>query len=137
MIAPPAPGIAEPQRREHLNRRGLRAAIAEAEADEDVFRLELGVLHHHVEIAPLVEDPGVDQLILHLAFAPPPVLLDQLMVRVCRLRVLIEIFQDRKSTRLNSSHLGISYAVFCLKKKIINTELAYPSTMRMHNVIID
>src|SRR5438045_6673654 len=26
-------------------------------------------------------------------------------------------FPDRKSTRLNSSHLGISYAVFCLKKK--------------------
>src|SRR5437899_5965175 len=26
-------------------------------------------------------------------------------------------WQDRKSTRLNSSHLGISYAVFCLKKK--------------------
>src|SRR5262245_62968363 len=33
---------------------------------------------------------------------------------------------DRKSTRLNSSHLGISYAVFCLKKKkkkIENTRL--------------
>src|SRR5262245_65341445 len=28
--------------------------------------------------------------------------------------------QDRKSTRLNSSHLGISYAVFCLKKKKSN-----------------
>src|SRR3712207_8707635 len=27
---------------------------------------------------------------------------------------------DRKSTRLNSSHANISYAVFCLKKKIIN-----------------
>src|SRR5262245_63146942 len=26
-------------------------------------------------------------------------------------------WEDRKSTRLNSSHLGISYAVFCLKKK--------------------
>src|SRR5699024_12829273 len=26
-------------------------------------------------------------------------------------------FQDRKSTRLNSSHVSISYAVFCLKKK--------------------
>src|SRR4051812_49580736 len=26
--------------------------------------------------------------------------------------------QDRKSTRLNSSHMSISYAVFCLKKKI-------------------
>src|SRR5699024_12059051 len=30
-------------------------------------------------------------------------------------------FQDRKSTRLNSSHVSISYAVFCLKKKIIDT----------------
>src|SRR5438045_6348342 len=28
-----------------------------------------------------------------------------------------ELKIDRKSTRLNSSHLGISYAVFCLKKK--------------------
>src|SRR5699024_11846301 len=27
-------------------------------------------------------------------------------------------FSDRKSTRLNSSHVSISYAVFCLKKKI-------------------
>src|SRR5699024_11393081 len=27
--------------------------------------------------------------------------------------------RDRKSTRLNSSHVSISYAVFCLKKKII------------------
>src|SRR5258705_3824693 len=36
-------------------------------------------------------------------------------------RLLTEIgrrsAEDRKSTRLNSSHLGISYAVFCLKKK--------------------
>src|SRR5947199_4500022 len=28
-----------------------------------------------------------------------------------------QLARDRKSTRLNSSHLGISYAVFCLKKK--------------------
>src|SRR5205814_9697256 len=31
--------------------------------------------------------------------------------------------RDRKSTRLNSSHLGSSYAVFCLKKKINATDL--------------
>src|SRR5262245_63994272 len=31
--------------------------------------------------------------------------------------VVSEALLDRKSTRLNSSHLGISYAVFCLKKK--------------------
>src|SRR5262245_65084764 len=31
--------------------------------------------------------------------------------------VTVEVYaEDRKSTRLNSSHLGISYAVFCLKK---------------------
>src|SRR2546430_3999274 len=30
---------------------------------------------------------------------------------------------DRKSTRLNSSHSQISYAVFCLKKKIISSDL--------------
>src|SRR3712207_7438160 len=30
-----------------------------------------------------------------------------------------ELHQDRKSTRLNSSHANISYAVFCLKKKKI------------------
>src|SRR5690242_21434201 len=38
------------------------------------------------------------------------------------MRVLIiddepELAEDRKSTRLNSSHMSISYAVFCLKKK--------------------
>src|SRR5256885_10125513 len=31
--------------------------------------------------------------------------------------VLMAFEEDRKSTRLNSSHLVISYAVFCLKKK--------------------
>src|SRR5207253_8896098 len=35
-------------------------------------------------------------------------------------RVGNEIILDRKSTRLNSSHVAISYAVFCLKKKNIN-----------------
>src|SRR3712207_9018522 len=34
-------------------------------------------------------------------------------------------FSDRKSTRLNSSHANISYAVFCLKKKTINIYLRY------------
>src|ERR1035441_10725326 len=32
-------------------------------------------------------------------------------------QVMAMVLGDRKSTRLNSSHLGISYAVFCLKKK--------------------
>src|SRR5258705_10151364 len=34
-----------------------------------------------------------------------------------RITISGRVWIDRKSTRLNSSHLGISYAVFCLKKK--------------------
>src|SRR5690625_5542906 len=36
--------------------------------------------------------------------------------------VKIKKLTDRKSTRLNSSHVAISYAVFCLKKKIYNAD---------------
>src|ERR1035441_10911442 len=43
---------------------------------------------------------------------PPEQVFKTLVARGDRSGVL-----DRKSTRLNSSHLGISYAVFCLKKK--------------------
>src|SRR2546426_375790 len=39
-------------------------------------------------------------------------------VRLTHSYVLAEFVADRKSTRLNSSHLVISYAVFCLKKKL-------------------
>src|SRR5436853_2453945 len=35
-------------------------------------------------------------------------------------KLVADISTDRKSTRLNSSHLGISYAVFCLKKKKVS-----------------
>src|SRR3712207_7203379 len=41
------------------------------------------------------------------------------------------IRRDRKSTRLNSSHANISYAVFCLKKKkqqIYSAYVSYPDT---------
>src|SRR2546430_12531423 len=38
-------------------------------------------------------------------------------IRRCRSPALLTLTSDRKSTRLNSSHSQISYAVFCLKKK--------------------
>src|SRR3989449_7008141 len=47
--------------------------------------------------------------IFHLGAAPQGV------------KQLSEVIQDRKSTRLNSSHGYISYAVFCLKKKKKNS----------------
>src|SRR3712207_6927331 len=46
--------------------------------------------------------------------------------------------EDRKSTRLNSSHANISYAVFCLKKKKINNMRnnlsGARSITRLHNM---
>src|SRR3712207_8490509 len=36
--------------------------------------------------------------------------------------------RDRKSTRLNSSHANISYAVFCLKKKLFPAVLSTPQS---------
>src|SRR5471030_3473812 len=41
--------------------------------------------------------------------------------------------KDRKSTRLNSSHLGISYAVFCLKKKKQNHQNTQISTNKQES----
>src|SRR5690625_5462016 len=46
-----------------------------------------------IQMFPLFEDRSVPELPLH------------------------DLCEDRKSTRLNSSHVAISYAVFCLKKK--------------------
>src|SRR5438477_4640133 len=45
-------------------------------------------------------------------------------------RMRIDARGDRKSTRLNSSHMSISYAVFCLKKKkIISSHYTNPDTI--------
>src|SRR5256885_12887301 len=50
----------------------------------------------------------------------------------CRNRLLGEL--DRKSTRLNSSHLVISYAVFCLKKKKTTTTLTSPPSSTISSI---
>src|SRR5258708_17673764 len=42
--------------------------------------------------------------------------------------------QDRKSTRLNSSHQIISYAVFCLKKKKEDPRKMHPVHARVHTL---
>src|SRR3712207_8726755 len=47
--------------------------------------------------------------------------------------------KDRKSTRLNSSHANISYAVFCLKKKktpqLITTVISFPHSLLVHRAV--
>src|SRR5690625_6712840 len=82
-------------------------------ADNDVFRSRFqrearsaARLSHPAVVA--VFDQGVDGDAVYLAME----LIEGKTVR--------EFLKDRKSTRLNSSHVAISYAVFCLKKKNAN-----------------
>src|SRR3712207_7085309 len=56
-----------------------------------------------------------------LAIAEPPVHLDGIVEHLAEEARDV----DRKSTRLNSSHANISYAVFCLKKKKTKYQLCY------------
>src|SRR2546430_13481266 len=55
-------------------------------------------------------------------------------VRRARARVPLRCPSDRKSTRLNSSHSQISYAVFCLKKKKTTTQGPH-SHLLSHTVV--
>src|SRR5690554_7035053 len=54
---------------------------------------------------------------LQLVSDQPDLDLEALLQRNAWLGIQIQVRLDRKSTRLNSSHVRISYAVFCLKKK--------------------
>src|SRR5690625_5665363 len=53
----------------------------------------------------------------HFAGEVIPLANEDVRERLERELTVNSYFQDRKSTRLNSSHVAISYAVFCLKKK--------------------
>src|SRR5690606_40621444 len=63
----------------------------------------------------LAIQPGIDQGVP--AGSPYDVRLDDLERKRQGQGYFGQVFPDRKSTRLNSSHVKISYAVFCLKKK--------------------
>src|SRR5204862_943158 len=65
---------------------------------------------------------NVDQMITDHRIIPQPVFdpergVDDRVVLLGRIQLFA---RDRKSTRLNSSHVEISYAVFCWKKKLID-----------------
>src|SRR3712207_7996979 len=66
--------------------------------------------------------PEVERLEVAARAEVPDVQVVPVLARQQQLGVdpALDHVRDRKSTRLNSSHANISYAVFCLKKKIIS-----------------
>src|SRR5262245_63559292 len=73
------------------------------------------------DLSAVFENLGIDALaVVSNAQAKPAVVIANFNLDSLCLRI------DRKSTRLNSSHLGISYAVFCLIKKIHSNTIRSP-----------
>src|SRR2546422_6098492 len=69
-------------------------------------------------VTPQRQTDGGAQVVGNPAAEGPPLrILGRIGQRCVRLLRAVIALQDRKSTRLNSSHGYISYAVFCLKKK--------------------
>src|SRR5699024_12475877 len=56
-------------------------------------------------------------LLIPLIYIMPQIMKSNQAMAVYMAEPMADFLADRKSTRLNSSHVSISYAVFCLKKK--------------------
>ena len=69
--------------------RGLRALVPDDDPHQDVGRVGLGVVDLDDPVAVVVEDAGVDQLVLGLELGSAGVLLDELLIRVGGLRIVV------------------------------------------------
>src|SRR3712207_7840756 len=74
------------------------------------------------------QDPAQDLELVHRLHAPT-------LTASQRASSSLSEYQDRKSTRLNSSHANISYAVFCLKKKKQKTLLIKIQHINKYNIL--
>src|SRR5690625_6089180 len=92
----------------------------EAESDAAVLLKGLGVDEslHTLNMADIPGDQKVKVLLAQALFGNPDLLLLDEPTNGLDIQAIQWLEElDRKSTRLNSSHVAISYAVFCLKKK--------------------
>src|SRR5262245_6439154 len=103
------------------------AFVADVASEDDIARLVKGVVAQWRRVDALVNNAAIsdNKHVLEITKAEwdkviavtltGPFLMSQHVAR--QMVAQGSGGRDRKSTRLNSSHLGISYAVFCLKKK--------------------
>ena len=83
-----------------MNRRYVRAAVGDADLNEDVGWRLLGVFHKDIEIAVLIENAGIHQLVLGFSATAPPVRLDQITIRIFILRIFVEHLHVRMGRRI-------------------------------------
>ena len=66
-----------------MNRRGLRPSVVHGDPHENVVRTRRSEFEEYVEVAIVVEDPGVEQLEFGLVLAPSTVLVQKLRAASC------------------------------------------------------
>ena len=91
----PRPDVAEPQVGQDMERGRLRARVRDPDLHQQVVRVALGVDHVHDPVAVVVEDPGVQQLVLRLRVVSLAVLGDEVAVGELALRVVVAPLQQR------------------------------------------
>ena len=86
----PSPGVAQPQGGQQAQRRGLRPAVDRSDADQEVGGRGLGVVDEHIEVAALVEQASIHQLVFRLIAVTATVFLHQLLVGKAGLRIFVQ-----------------------------------------------
>ncbi len=95
----PGPGVAEPQGRQHVQRRLVRPHVAHPHPHQQVARRRLGIVDRHLPVPVLVEDARVDQLVLGVGTGPSAVLGRQVVVGELRLRIVVPPRHPRMGRR--------------------------------------
>src|SRR3712207_6499709 len=101
-----SPAIGEQLMEEVCERENCKQALARVKANKGSAGVDGMTVHEFPDFLKQLW-PAIREQLLSGTYKPQPV-------------KRVEIPKDRKSTRLNSSHANISYAVFCLKKKKTN-----------------
>src|SRR5690348_13621680 len=66
----PRPGVPKPQRRKNMKFRCFGTTIVNGNLDQKVFGVGFCIFYEHVEIAVVIEDSGIEQLILKVLACP-------------------------------------------------------------------
>ena len=90
LLVTPVPKIAQPQRGNQAQLGFISAAVDHANANEQVFRAGFGVINENVEVAVVIKNAGLNQLVFGLITTAPAVLLHQVLVGEFLLRVLVQ-----------------------------------------------
>ena len=70
----------------------VRPAVNHGDLNQNIFLVRLSILHEHIEVAVLAENPGIQKFILKVEKATSTIFTDQILIRKLGLRVFVEHF---------------------------------------------